>query len=721
MKKIAFLFIFSSLLNAQTKKDTVKVNEIEEVVIKNYQSLNGIGYIKDNNGIIYSGKKTEVIFIDSLDANKAINNTRQILGRIPGLNIVETESSGFTANGIATRGLNPSQSIEMNTRQNGYNISADVFGYNESYYLPPMEAVNRIDMVRGAASLQFGSQFGGMVNYILNDAPSTNKLEVKTSQTIGSFNMFNSFNSIGYKKDKLGIYSFLQYRNLDGYRANSNQWQLSGYGKINYQFKPNLNAGIEYTFLRNKIRMPGGLTDSLFNANPRISTRSRNWLKSPWNIITSYLNYNTAKDSILTAKVSYLFSERSLVWRNEDGGPEAVDNIDPTTGDFVNREVGREFMKNITSEIRFSSKYKLGNQQSSFASGIRASYGWFTRKGGGEGTTGSDFDLTISNNWEYNLDFTTTNFAPFLENMFKLTSKWSVTPGVRFEIVNNTMKGRKVNEGDLQNVNSKKLRRFLLMGIGTEYKLNATSNIYANISQAYRPIDYSQLEPFGISSKIDSKLKDSDGFNSDLGIRGTYKGYFNYDISLFYLRYNNRIGVVLATDPVTGDYYSLRKNVSDSEHKGIESYLELNILKMLNATSKHNISVFNSLSIIDAKYVNGEYKGNRVETANKYINRLGIIYATSTISSTLQFNYVGDAFGDATNVKKSENPIAGYLPSYRVVDFSTSYQIKNSSIKFGCTNIFNTDYFTRRTDEYPGPGIIPAVGRSFYIGFSAKF
>lgn len=59
------------------------------------------------DGIIYSAKKNEVILVDSLDANKAINNTRQILGRIPGLSIVETETGGFTANGIATRGLNP--------------------------------------------------------------------------------------------------------------------------------------------------------------------------------------------------------------------------------------------------------------------------------------------------------------------------------------------------------------------------------------------------------------------------------------------------------------------------------------------------------------------------------------------------------------------------------------------------------------------------------------
>ncbi|MDE3183130.1 MAG: TonB-dependent receptor plug domain-containing protein [Bacteroidota bacterium] len=158
--------------------------------------MRGTGHMPEvRDGIIYAGKKNEVILVDSSDANKAINNTRQILGRIPGLNIVETETGGFTANDIATRGLNPYQSIEMNTRQNGYHISGDVFGYNESYYLPPIEAVSRIEMVRGAASLKFGPQFGGIVNYVLNEPPKDKPFELYTSQTTGSNGLFNTFNS----------------------------------------------------------------------------------------------------------------------------------------------------------------------------------------------------------------------------------------------------------------------------------------------------------------------------------------------------------------------------------------------------------------------------------------------------------------------------------------------------------------------------------------------
>ncbi|WP_310557702.1 TonB-dependent receptor domain-containing protein [Flavobacterium sp.] len=697
-------------------------NSLKEVIVKGFKTVNGIGHLPESkDGIIYAGKKSEIILIDSLDANKAVNNTRQILGRIPGLNIVETESSGFTANGIATRGLNPSQSVEMNTRQNGYNISGDIYGYNEAYYLPPMESVSRIEFVRGAASLQFGSQFGGLVNYVTKDAPKNKPFEFITAQTIGSYGLFNSFNSVGGNHKKWSYYSFLQYRTLAGYRPNSEQTQASGFGKLQYNPSEKLNFGIEYSLLRNKIKMPGGLTDSLFSANPKTSTRARNWLKSPWNIISTYANYKPAENSTLSVKSTYLFSSRSLVWRNEDGGAVATDDIDPITDEYVPREVGTEKINNITTEIRYSQNYTVGNQKSTLAGGIRHSYAWFKRQGGGEGTTNNDFDLSISGDWGYNLDFSTTNLAPFVENIFKISRNFTVTPGFRFEYLRSTAKGHKEVEGDIQLTDEIRNRTFALGGIGLELKPGKNTSVYANISQAYRPIDYSQLEPFGTSSKTDPNLRDSEGFNSDLGYRGTIKNYLNFDLGLFYLGYNNRIGITLVTNPITGDYYSLRKNIANSVHQGIESYIEFNILKYYNWKSNYGLSLFNSFAYIDARYTNGEFKGNRVEAAAKTINRIGLIFSTSKLSTTLQYNYVGDAFGDASNVITSEDPVAGYIPSYTVLDWSASYKVNNYAIKLGVNNLTDKSYFTRRTDEYPGPGIIPAVGRSFYLGFTAKF
>lgn len=709
-----------SATNAQSTKAKDSINILPETSVIGYRTVNGVGHLLETKeGVIYAGKKTEVIITDSLDANKAINNTRQILGRIPGLNIVETESGGFTANGIATRGLNPIQSIEMNTRQNGYNVSADVYGYNEAYYLPPMEAVNRIELVRGAAALQFGAQFGGLVNYIIKDAPSNKPFEFITAQTIGSFGLFNSFTSFGGHNKKLSYYSFLQYRHLEGYRPNSQQWQISGYGKLQFTATDKLNFGVEYSLLRNEIKMPGGLTDSMFNNSPKTSMRSRNWLTSPWNIITTYVNYNPEANTSFSFKATYLFSSRSLVWRNEDGGPQSLDVIDLTTNEYTPREVGIEKMNSISSEFRVSHNYSLIHQQSTLGAGIRLTHAWFKRQGGGEGTTGSDFDLSIVGNWGYDLDFTTTNLAPFVENIFRIGSKLTITPGLRFEIIKSTAKGYKIVDNNKLIPDQSKTRYFPLAGIGFEYKTTINTSLYGNISQAYRPIDYSQLEPFGVAAIIDPNLKDASGYNADFGYKGIIKNYFNFDISLFYLAYNNRIGELIKTD-ANGIDYAYRTNTGNSVHKGIESYTEFNLLKYLNPKSKFGLSIFNSFAYIDARYTSGDFKGNRVETANKIINRAGLNIGSAKLSSTFQINYTGDAYGDASNLKTSSNPIGGYIPAYTVLDFSATYKIERYAIKAGVNNIADKSYFTRRTDEYPGPGIIPSIGRSFYIGFSAK-
>ncbi|WP_081155615.1 TonB-dependent receptor family protein [Niastella vici] len=718
---LILLFVIPITLYAQQPKDSSKTRYLKEVTVTAIKTVRGTGHMPEvKDGIIYAGKKNEVIVVDSLDANKAINNTRQILGRIPGLNIVETESGGFTANGIATRGLNPNQSIEMNTRQDGYNISADIYGYNEAYYLPPMEAVSRIEMIRGAASLQFGSQFGGMVNYVLNEAPKNKPFEWTTSETGGSYGLFNTFNAIGGSIKKWSYYGFVQYRRMDGWRPNSQQWQLSGFGRVQYNASNKLNIGVEYSLLRNRIKMPGGLSDSMYNANPRSSFRSRNWLKSPWNLVSAYANYKLSPQTSLNVKTSLLFSNRALVWRNEDGGAEALDEKDPLTGEYVPREVENEDMHNSTTEIRLLHNYHLGSMNNTLATGMRYAYAWFKRQGGGEGTTGSDFDLTIKGDYEYDLDFTTTNFAPFIENVFRLTNRLTVTPGFRFEYLKSTAKGYKVEDNDKLIANESRNRSIPLFGLGIEYKVTDNTNVYANISQAYRPIDYSQLTPIGVTSKIDPNLKDAKGYNADLGYRGTVNNFLNFDIGLFYLAYNKRIGTVLMNEG-TATEYTLRTNVANSVHKGIESYIEFNLLKYLNQQSKKGLGIFNSLAITDAKYTSGEFKGNRVEAAANYINRSGITYYDSRLSATFQMSNVGGAYGDATNTKLSDDPVAGYIPSYSVLDVSASYKIKNIAFKAGVNNIADKAYFTRRTDEYPGPGIIPSIGRMMYVGISAAF
>lgn len=729
-RSFLLLFSFIFVLSAHSQTDTVKkatrdtVAVLRTVIVNGVRTISGMGRLDEiHNGVIYSGKKTEVILLDSLDANTAQNNPRQVLGRIPGANYSETQGSGFPSNGIGFRGLTPTQSVETNTRQNGYNLAADIYGYSESYYQPPLEAVQRIEVTRGESSLQFGPQFGGVINYIIRDGASQRPVEYTMQQTGGSYGLFNSFHSLGGQVGKVNYYAFIQYQAMQGWRPNSAYRQLSAFGKLSYQASPRLRLGLEYTLFRNRIHMPGGFTDAQFAKNSDTSYRARNWLESPWNILAAHLDYAFSSNTSLHITTAYLFSARNLVWKNEDGGPGTPDSISPVTLQYVNREVQREKMNSLTTEIRLLSNYTLAGMNNTLAAGVRVFAGKFKRQGGGLGTTGSDFDLSLLDpHYAYDLDFTTTNIALFIENIFRLTPLLSITPGIRYEWLRTSAKGYITDASEAVTTDSCRKRYIPLFGIGLQYKTTHSTNIYANISQAYKPITYDQVTPYAVASRIDPNLKDAKGYNADLGWRGTFGRYLNFDVNAFYLAYDHRIGLVQLTD-ANGNHYTYRTNVANSVHKGVETYLEFSPTKIAKTPAAFgNISIFSSFAYIRAKYTNGPYKGNFVEYAPQTILRSGITWSRRYLSTTFLVSRTARSFGDANNTVASDDAIVGVIPAYTVMDWSATLNLNGGwNIKAGLNNLADKRYFSLRTDEYPGPGIIPAIGRSAYISFGARF
>jgi Fe(3+) dicitrate transport protein len=213
ISKLICIFTTICISNAYSQtEDTTKINQIKEVVIKEHTSVGGIERMPDlKENFIYAGKKTEVIQLDKINADSSTNNTRQVFAKVPDMSIWENDSSGIQA-GIASRGLSPNRSWEFNVRQNGYDISSEVFGYPETYYTPPMEALGKIEVVRGAASLQFGPQFGGLINYQIKKGNPFKPITFETKQTLGSNGLFNTYNAVGGTIKKFNYYGFLHHR-----------------------------------------------------------------------------------------------------------------------------------------------------------------------------------------------------------------------------------------------------------------------------------------------------------------------------------------------------------------------------------------------------------------------------------------------------------------------------------------------------------------------------
>jgi Fe(3+) dicitrate transport protein len=732
------LFIFQTV-NAQkieSNDSIVKLNPITVSPVQ--QSPERMPETKEN--VIFSGKKNEVIKLNNINANLTTNNAREVFSRIPGVTIWENDGSGIQIN-VGVRGLSPNRSWELNTRQNGYDISSDVFGYPEAYYNPPLEAVESIELIRGGASLQFGPQFGGVLNYVLK-RETKKKFSFETQNTVGSYNLMSSYNAIGGKVGKFSYYAYNHSRSGDGWRENSQYKVRNSHIFLEYAFTEKMKLSAEYTNMDYQMQQAGGLTDAQFNDNPRQSLRDRNWFGTPWNVFS--LNFDTKINDNFSSntKLFGLVGERNSV--GFTATPDIADAINPSTNDFANRSVDRDFYKNFGIENRNLYSYKLGKIENNLAFGVRAYKAYTNRVQNGVGTTGSDFNLNIDGRYPRDLDFYTENVALFVENQFKLTENFSVTPGVRYEYINSIGSGRfGISSGNDVPLEVNEISRSQpLFGLGLEYKLG-TTNVYANITQAYRPVLFSDFTPPAVTDVIDPNLKDASGFNADLGYRGTFKNYLNFDFSLFYLSYNNRIGGVrqfINNDPTQGTFL-FRTNLGETVNKGIEGFVNLNVTRFLEIDNGvGNIDVFATVSFIDSRYTDfstftttgtapnititeSNLRGNRVENAPRYIHNFGLGWNKNNISATLQYRMTGRIFTDANNtVAPSANGVTGVLEDYNVLDLSAEYKfLQNYNLRAGINNLTDEMYATRRAGGYPGPGILPGEGRTFFLSIGAKF
>ncbi|MCC6722978.1 MAG: TonB-dependent receptor [Saprospiraceae bacterium] len=675
---------------------------------------------------IYAGKKTTVINLKYSNANLVENNPRQIFAKVPGVMVWEMDGTGNQIS-IATRGLNPNRSGELNVRQNGDVINSDLFGSPEVYYTPPSEAVERIEIVRGAGALQYGPQFGGMMNYVIKEPDTTKAINFETKQTVGSFGLFSTFNALGGKSGKFTYYAYYNFRRSNGWRENSdyrfNAWHTS----VAYQIAPGISLKASLSHMHYLNHLAGGLTDAMFKEDPRQSNRARDYFKPTIYVPSLHFSAKFTKNTLLTVQASGVLGERGSVQFNNV--PTVLDTIDTFLGSLQPRQVDRDYYHSYSMEAKLSHSYSLLNGESSLAVGVRYGDSRILRKEKALGTTGSDFDLSLFAPYVNDLIFRTHNYAAFTENMFNITQNFSVTPGFRLEYIKTDMTGSIINFQD-ENV-PKHLSRYVpLFGIGTEYKINHAINAYCNFTQNFRPILHSDLIPTQTSDEYDPNLKDARGYNFELGARGYFKRFLQFEVNYFKLVYNDRIGPFIKGNTV--NHYSYQTNISDILNQGAEIFIEFHPLRLVNVAVKDmDISLFTSTAYTSAHYIKGfmpntdvntTVKGNDVEYTPHWISRNGIHIKYHALTATVQASYVSLSYSDSKNTPSTYTGVNGRVPSYLITDFNLSYEFwKRYSIQCAIGNLTDEHYFTRRSTGHPGPGLLPSDGRSFLVSVGAKF
>ena len=707
-----------------------------EIIVRTYVNTKSL---PDSifNMKITTGKKVEFITLNTRELDLSTNNYRQAFRKTPGIFVSDHDASGLQTS-ISTRGLSANRSWEFNMRQNGYDISADPSGYPESYYSPTLDAVSNIQIYRGSSALQYGSQFGGMINYQLKDQLGDKPFNYEGSHTAGSFGLYNSFNAISGKQGAWTYFGFIHHRQAEGFRANSRYFTNAYFGKIGYQWKLG-KISAEYHQSHYLSQQAGGLHDTMALANPDTSLRQRNWFELPWKMASIQLNQQFKHGFKIQALVNFLNGHRNSIGYMKP--INIADTFNTALNTFNHRDIDIDIYNTFSSEIRFNQGFKLGHTQQTLTGGLRYCLSDIQRKQKGIGSGNSDFDLSVTpdNSGDYfqkDLDLQTKNFAAFAEQLFTIGKRLSVIPGYRLESISSLISGRtNAVAGNYINGQSKQ-RLIMLGGVSTKYSVvkNSRNNasLYANANQNYRPVTYSELLPSSTIETVDQAMQDVTGYSSEAGIKGNFfvkRILFTYDVNAFFIRYNNKVGTL----NLNGNPY--KTNIGDLESKGIEFYTEVMLLnpffKESNATEQINLYV--SGTVQDARYKrwnNPSIAGNELtsivgklaEYAPGKIIRAGLEYKYKALALNYQFQYTGACYADAAN---TQNPNAtatvGLIPAYSMHDASISFScLDNYQIKCGVNNLLNEISIIRRSGGYPGPGALTNQGRSFYMTLSIK-
>ncbi len=701
-----------------------------EIIVRNEKifSLQRLNAVEGTS--IFEGKKSEVVLVDQSMANLASNNSRQIYSQVAGLNIFQNDDAGLQLN-IGGRGLDPNRTSNFNTRQNGYDISADVLGYPESYYTPPSEGLSNIQIVRGAASLQYGTQFGGLVNFVMKEPKKNQRQEIITRNSFGSNNLFTNFTSYKGSKNKFRYYAYFNFKQGDGFRDNSYFNSKNFFIKTIYDINQESKLSFDLTYFTYLTQQAGGLNDQMFSNNPFQSNRARNWFNVDW------LLYNLRYDHEFDIKKSLSVSFFGLnAVRNALGF--RVNRVDQVDSNGPRDLISGDF-NNFGLEAKFLNNYKLFNKESIFVLGSKLYFATnYSRQGPGSDFSDADFDFYNDSFPAYsnqsNYKYPNKNISFFAENIININDGLTITPGFRLEYINTQARGQfeRIVLDAAQNViqhdtileNRKNERLFLLTGVGVSQKLENDVELYANYSQNYRSVTFADISTVNPAYAIDPEISDEEGYTIDLGLRGNYDNLFSFDANIFHLAYNNRIGFVqrLFDD---GNVKAYRTNTGDANIYGLESLLDINLKKVLQLNSAYIFNTFLNLSIIESKYIKSDepgVKGKEVEFVPKYNIKYGIKFGYKNFTSYLQYSYLASQFSDSSNsVESNLSGVIGQIPAYDILDISVNYKLGKIKLETGVNNILNTSYFTRRATGYPGPGIIPSPPRNYYLTLQYKF
>ena len=249
---LLFLLLFTSGLQAQMSFMTEDTIEINEVIVTGSQ-------VKVNRSNIPMA--VSVVNRSQIEESDESAILPILNGRVPGLFVTERGVTGFgvaqgSAGQISIRGIGGSPTTGVLMLIDGHPQFMGIMGHPlpDSYVASDVE---RVEVVRGPASILYGSNaMGGVIN-IITKKQHNEGVNGSSRISYGSYNTQKYMGSLGYKKNKFSAYISANHDRTDGHRPNSEFQITNGYLKLGYAISENFAVSTDLSLAAFESTDPG--------------------------------------------------------------------------------------------------------------------------------------------------------------------------------------------------------------------------------------------------------------------------------------------------------------------------------------------------------------------------------------------------------------------------------------------------------------------------------
>ncbi len=687
---------------------------------------------------INAGKKTSFVKPAEFPAF-AGNDYREVMATTPGILVSEEPQSPIINFGY--RGLNSQRSEFMQVLEDGVSLKNEQFGFPETHYTPILDAVERIELIRAGAALQYGCQPGGALNFVMKMPRPDAPFHFTTRNVFGSYGYYRNYTEVDGTVGRFGYYFYYDHRQQDGFREANSDYDLNaGSARLVWDVTSDSRFILTLDAYDEEHGEPGGM-----RRREEVNPPNSVFVEDGFTQTSRFFDRFRLERYYAMLEYQKFFSERTQLDIKAFGGYLTRWSKRQRGGAFGTLPSGPAAETNSIQlrsayteglDARGRHDYNLFNDVSTIAGGIYFYHALQDRRDErGETPDAEHGALRNLNTGE------TWDGAIFAENRFHF-GRLSVVPGMRLEF----LEQRVDEEVNVSNpLHSQSDFNFVpLFGLGLGYvvvegqpilsappiageKGAETKNppapvvtgfgpprveLYGTVSQAYRPITYGELVPTGGSSVVNGNLKEGNSLQFEYGVRGKPFPYLNFDVGGFYFTFEDQVGEIILPNGFTST-----SNVGDSRYIGFEAATELDILALINGGAPNpygNLLLYGNVTLLDAEFTSGPNKDNTPAFAPNYQVKTGAIYSyKDTFKISLLGTLVDDEFGD------DGDSFEGFIPAYNVWDLTAEFKFwkGRAGVFAGIRNVFNESYWGEVREE----GIMPALPRNYYGGFEFFF